>query len=163
MGVHKEAAMLKKLLIAAGIPLTLGLNAAVAQDQEEAAAPPQDKLIAEQSQDHVLSRYVLGMEVVGKDDTSLGTVDSLLFNDDDEIVGAVVSVGGFLGLGAKQVALSWDQFDIRASEGTARLDLTNEQLEAAPRFKDLETKKAEEAAARVEQRRQQQRQQQTPQ
>lgn len=158
--------MLRKLVMAASIPLALGLNAAAAQDQEQkqdAAAPPEDKLIAEQSQDQVLSNDVVGMEVLGKGGASLGSVESLLFNQDNEIVGAVVSVGGFLGLGSKQVALSWDQFDIRRDEGIARLDLSSEQLEAAPRFKDLETKRAEEAAERVEQRRQQQRQQQTPQ
>lgn len=156
--------MFRKLLVTASIPLAMGAGLAMAQDgqqQEQAATPPPaEKVITEQSNDQTLSQELVGMEVKGPDGNAIGTLQSLLFDNDDRIVGGVVAVGGFMGIGAKQVALSWDQFEVRQDEGAVHVGLAGEQFEAAPDFKDRETQKAEENAARMEQERKQQMQQQ---
>jgi hypothetical protein len=46
-----------------------------------------------------------GTDVVGSDDQKIGDVSDILFNKDGKIEAFVVSVGGFLGMGAKDVAL----------------------------------------------------------
>lgn len=155
--------MLKKLAVSLSVPLVLGLNVAVAQDEEKASPSPGDGVIKEQPENHLLSADVVGMEVRDPDDEAIGSVDSLLFDEDTKITGAVVSIGGFLGIGSKQVALSWGKFEIYQAAGVAKLNMTLEQLEEAPRFKDLSTQRSEEAARKIEQRRQQQQQQQTSQ
>ena len=65
-----------------------------------------------------------------------------------------MSVGGFLGMGAKEVALSWNELDVRPEERVVEVDLTREQLELAPSFKDRDTilaeQQAEEAQRQIE-------------
>jgi hypothetical protein len=65
-----------------------------------------------------------------------------------------VSVGGFLGVGSKSVALPPDRVDISQAYGDERvvkIEATKEELSAAPAFKTRETLKAEadEQAARA--------------
>ena len=62
--------------------------------------------------------------------------------------------GGFLGLGQKNVAVSWDRIEWTPREdGEVELSMpfTREELEQAPEFKDLETQRAEEEAAAAQQ------------
>jgi len=138
-----------------GASLAIGLASAMAFAQEQeagpaAAPPPAEQLIVEQPRDYMLSEDLIGMEVKGPDDSSVGSVHSLLFNANNEIVGAVVAIGGFFGIGAKHVALSWDEFDVRPSEKVARLNLTREQLEAAPSFRDRASIEAREEVERAQ-------------
>jgi len=146
--------MFTRLLTRVGVPLAIGLGSAMALAQEleqvpGAAPPAAERLIIEQPRDYMLSEDLVGMEVKGPDDSSVGSVDSLLFNENDEIVGAVVAIGGFFGIGAKHVALSWDEFDIQPDEQVARLTLTREQLAAAPSFRDRATIEAHEQVDRA--------------
>ncbi|MDP2619695.1 MAG: PRC-barrel domain-containing protein [Hyphomicrobiales bacterium] len=147
--------MFRWLTTLVGAALTIGLGSALAVAQEEgqaraAAPPPAETLIVEQPRGFMLSEDLVGMEVKGPDDTSIGSVHSLLFNQNDEIVGAVVAIGGFFGIGAKHVALSWDEFDVRPSEKVARINLTREQLEAAPSFRDRASIEAREEVERAQ-------------
>lgn len=127
--------------------------------ESQAAPPPQEQLITEQEEQQILSTELIGMEVLQPQGERLGTLESLLFDEDEKIVGGVVSVGGFLGIGAKSVALSWDAFEVRKDERAVLVDLTREQLEAAPAFKDRAEIEAETEAERARQRMQEQPQQ----
>jgi hypothetical protein len=110
-----------------------------------AALDPQarEKVITEQSEDQKLSADLIGSNVMHPEHGRIGSLDSLLFDDQDKIAGGVISVGGFLGIGAKSVALSWDAFDVRPDENAVYVTLTPEQLESAPSFRDLATVEAE--------------------
>ncbi len=126
-----------------------------AEETETAAVPPpQEKLIVEQQSSQVLSAELIGADVVHPQNGPIGSLDSILFDENDQIVGGVVKMGGFLGIGAKRVALSWDEFEVRPAEGLIYLDLTREQLDAAPAFKDRATLQAEQEAAQYQQQQQ---------
>lgn len=76
---------------------------------------------------------IIGAPVYGQDNKELGKVDDLVLTGDNQITLAVVSVGGFLGVGSKLVAFPFKQL---ASEG-GRMTLpgmTAEQLNAMPNF-----------------------------
>ena len=79
------------------------------------------------------------MDVVGADDEKIGDVSDILINRDGTIEAYVVSVGGFLGLGAKDVAMSPDSFQVvpGAKDGDAdrlRVQMNKEQLEKVATF-----------------------------
>lgn len=142
----------------AGIAIVAGsaiaLAAATLQAQEEAAVTPPSggTLIEEQASEQVLSRDLIGAEVMHPEHGQVGRLDMILFDDQDRIVGGVVAIGGFLGIGQKEVALSWDAFDSRPEEpGLVYINMTTEQLEAAPSFKDRDTILAEREAERLQQ------------
>jgi sporulation protein YlmC with PRC-barrel domain len=71
---------------------------------------------------------------VYKGDTSIGQIEDLLVDLDHATVAAVIlSVGGFLGLGDKLVALPVSQIKV-GSEAKFTTDLTKDQLTSAPAF-----------------------------
>jgi len=71
---------------------------------------------------------------VYKGDTSIGQIEDVLVDLNHATVTAVIlSVGGFLGVGDKLVAVPVDQINV-GSEAKFTTDLTKEQLASAPAF-----------------------------
>lgn len=99
-------------------------------------------VITAQKDGQVLSDSYIGASVVARSaegTESVGKVSDLLLDENDKIVGVVVDVGGFLGVGAKPVGLAWNGLSEEMSDGAILLktSLTREELEAAPEFKTL--------------------------
>jgi len=46
-----------------------------------------------------------GADVIGADDKKIGDISDLLFSKDGKLDAYILSVGGFLGVGAKEVRL----------------------------------------------------------
>jgi sporulation protein YlmC with PRC-barrel domain len=71
---------------------------------------------------------------VYKGDTSIGQIEDVLVDLDHATVAAVIlSVGGFLGVGDKLVAVPVNQIKV-GSEAKFTTDLTKDQLASAPAF-----------------------------
>ncbi len=72
------------------------------------------------------------------DDEEVGTVQDLILDQDGQLVGVIVGVGGFLGIGDKEVALSRDSVDLEpdadGDEYIFRVDADEETLEEAPEY-----------------------------
>ncbi|MGF1593436.1 MAG: PRC-barrel domain-containing protein [Kiloniellaceae bacterium] len=112
------------------------------------AEPAGPAVLTEQKSGEVLSDSYLGADVVARSAEgaeSVGKVSDLLLGEDDKIIGVVVNVGGFLGVGSKPVGLSWAALTEEMSDGTLilRTSLTREDLEQAPEFKTLEAQQVE--------------------
>src|SRR4029453_1736785 len=97
----------------------------------------------------------MGIPVVGSGEEEIGKVEDLIFDEQEKITGVVVGVGGFLGIGKKEVGLDWDQAKLAEDKdaGTKKImvNLTKADLEAAPDFKTKEEQKAEAEAAAQQQ------------
>jgi hypothetical protein len=67
------------------------------------------------------SSRVVGATVYNDGDERIGTISDLIVTPDGRISEAVLSVGGFLGIGAKLVGVPYDRlrFDARSLEQTA--------------------------------------------
>ncbi len=82
---------------------------------------------------------LIGAKVTTTGDEDVGPVSDLVIDENGQIVAVVVGVGGFLGLGERYVAIGWD--DVTRSdtsdddEQELRVDVTREDLRAAPEFK----------------------------
>lgn len=106
----------------------------VNKDNSVAAAP--DMGAAADAGGHRVSR-IIGTAVVNDKDESIGKVDDILIGPNDKATMAVISVGGFLGIGAKLVAVPFDQLQPAANDKKS-LTLPNaskEQLQSMPAFK----------------------------
>ncbi len=79
-----------------------------------------------------------GTIVYGADDESVGEIDALVLGDDGSVERVVINVGGFLGLGEKPVAVTFDELQILQEQDGDDLriyiDSTQERLEAQPEF-----------------------------
>jgi hypothetical protein len=161
--------MLKKLMIATALTGAL-VGAAAAQttmDAPAANAPRANapiatgdaKFINTQNTDQWLSSNFIGVDVVGPDNEKIGDVSDILFEKNGNVVAYVVGVGGFLGIGTKNVALAPTSFQVvPANAGTTgsassirpddvklKLNMTKDQLKQAASF---ESKRDQEVKAR---------------
>ena len=72
--------------------------------------------ISAQSSDQWLASRFRGTNVIGADNKSIGSVSDILFDKSGKIVAYVIGVGGFLGIGAKDVALGPQSFQVIAGD-----------------------------------------------
>ncbi|MEL6597265.1 MAG: PRC-barrel domain-containing protein [Pseudomonadota bacterium] len=78
-----------------------------------------------------------GARVYGSNDEDVGEIGELLLTDDGKMDRAVIDVGGFLGLGEKAVAVTFEELQIkRSDDGAVRvyIDSTQERLEQQPTY-----------------------------
>lgn len=81
-----------------------------------------------------------GARVYGPSDEDIGEIDEILLTDSGELDRAVIDVGGFLGLGERSVAVSFEELTIiRTDEGDdvrIYIDSSQEALEAKPAYEN---------------------------
>jgi len=127
--------MLKTLLITTAVS-GLIISGAIAQSQtptapaptEQSAAPKdqstvkestsasETKFVPAQSADQWVFTKFKGSDVIGPDNASIGSVSDLLFDRTGKIIGVVVGVGGFLGIGTKNVAIDMSAFNVMPAD-----------------------------------------------
>ena len=85
--------------------------------------------------DHqVRASKVVGASVYNDQNQSIGSIDDILMSDNDHKAGtAVLSVGGFLGMGAKLVSVPFDQLKIQ-DDKIVMPGATKASLEAMPEY-----------------------------
>jgi hypothetical protein len=75
-----------------------------------------------------------GASVYNRDKDKVGTIDDLIVSPNDKGAFAILSVGGFLGMGKRLVAISFN--DLQITDKLIVLpDATKASLEALPEFK----------------------------
>lgn len=91
-----------------------------------------------QRQEQWLATSLIGTKVSGAADESLGEVNDVLLDRNGNIVGAVIGVGGFLGIGEKDVAVPFNTLELVRNPDGDKLVLrkSKDELKAAPEFKE---------------------------
>ena len=86
---------------------------------------------------------ILGKEVLSAKAEDMGRIVDVLFDEKGEPHAAVIDFGGFLGVGTRKIAISWNalRFDLGEKKNVIALDLDREQLKAAPEYKYTESDK----------------------
>lgn len=78
---------------------------------------------------------LIGDEVVNAANESLGKIEDIMLDlGRGRIAYAVLSFGGFLGMGSKLFAVPWDALAVDTTNKNFRLDVPKDKLEAAPGF-----------------------------
>ena len=100
------------------------------------SASGSQQFVASQQSNQWLSSKFIGTDVVGADDKKIGDVSDVLFDQQGKVEAYVVGVGGFLGIGSKDVALAPSAFQHVKDNNTEKLkiSMTKDQLEKAPAF-----------------------------
>ena len=95
----------------------------------------QDVLNRTESHDLIGSDRVEGTVVYSRSGDRLGTVSHFMVGKrDGKVSYAVLSFGGFLGMGSNHYALPWEKLEYDIGNGGYVVDITKEQLDAAPRY-----------------------------
>jgi sporulation protein YlmC with PRC-barrel domain len=104
----------------------------------EGSGPPGASLyIVEQPGNTLLATEYIGRTVHGPGGERVGTVSNLLVDTTGRITGVVLEVGGFLGFGTKETAITFEAVYPIMENGREMLvvEMTRDQLAAAPAFK----------------------------
>jgi hypothetical protein len=143
----KEAAMFKKLMLTTAIS-ALMIGGAMAQSTSSGASTTSSTTaaapVSQQKPDQWLASKFNGTDVIGDDNQKIGDVTDILFDKSGKIEAYIVSVGGFLGIGSKHVALAPSSFQVMPADtssgsgGTSydrlKLSMTKDQLQQMASF-----------------------------
>ena len=92
----------------------------------------------ELAMDDLTTEAVTGASVYDANDKRIGEIGELVMSSDGKLQDAVIDVGGFLGLGEKPVAVSFQSLQILRDEAGSDVrvyvDTTEEQLKALPEY-----------------------------
>jgi sporulation protein YlmC with PRC-barrel domain len=84
------------------------------------------------------SSKVVGLNVYNAKAEKIGDINDLIIGSDGAVTHAIVGVGGFLGMGEKNVAIPFASVKMardKDGKATAMVESTKEALQAAPAYK----------------------------
>ncbi|GJD33798.1 PRC-barrel domain-containing protein [Methylobacterium aerolatum] len=90
-----------------------------------------------QAHDDLVASKLVGLSIRNSANETVGSVADVVFDDKRGIKSYVVSVGGFLGLNAKYVAVAPDTLQLNRKDGgtlDAVIETDRDQLRAAPEY-----------------------------
>jgi len=83
----------------------------------------------------VSASKIIGESVINRGNEDLGKIHELVIDaKDGRIAYAVLSFGGFMGMGDKLFAMPWKAFDFSEDKNTLVLSVDKAKLKAAPGF-----------------------------
>lgn len=113
-------------------------TAAEQQPQTSSGQPPAERDQLQQGDPEQLSvENLMGSDVYGANDENVGNVGDVLLTEEGDVDAMVVDVGGFLGIGSRQVALGVDNLQFMVDAGGnwfVFTPFTSEQLEGHPEY-----------------------------
>lgn len=136
--------MLKHIVLAAF--LTGGAAAAYAQPQQAAsppaAAPVDSKMADSKMADSKMApsatadtRKLIGRNIKNADGETIGEIKSIYINKDGKVDSVLASVGGFLGVGDREVRIAWSDLRITDNGEKVTVNMTKDELKAKPEYK----------------------------
>ena len=103
-------------------------------------------IVKEQVSSTLLASDIIGMPVkngTGEDAEKIGDITDLVLDEDQHAITVLIGVGGFLGIGQKQVGVSLDDVEFGSEGEPAVVDMSSEELQDAPAYKSLADQKQE--------------------
>jgi sporulation protein YlmC with PRC-barrel domain len=140
--------MLKKLMLSTALTAAVATAAFAQSSTTPSPSTPapaaqsqgsgKTNFVSAQKPDQWLASKFKGTDVVGSDNQKIGDVSDILFDKSGKVEAFVISVGGFLGVGSKEVALAPSSFDVvpgqNGSADKLKLAATKDELKNAQNF-----------------------------
>jgi len=76
----------------------------------------------------------------GDDAQNIGDVNDLVISNDGSVQSVIVGVGGFLGMGEREVALAWSDLQISNNGEQVMVNMTKDQMKGLPEYKYTDPK-----------------------
>lgn len=124
-----------KFLTATILFTAFGIGLAAAQQSPQAMDSA--RFIEKQTTGEVATNDLVGAVVYDAKDMKIGEVNDLIMDSSGSVQAAVIGVGGFLGIGEKNVAVKFSELQSRLEDdGDIRITFTatKEELQTAPTY-----------------------------
>lgn len=110
------------------------------------AAPAADRTVSTgdfNAKGDVAASSLLGTKVRNSNKESIGKINDIYLDKDAKVTDVVISVGGFLGVGSKDVAVKWSDITIGQEDNSAVLttSLSKDALTALPDYTKSDRRK----------------------
>lgn len=129
--------MLKHIVLAAF--LTCGAAAAYAQPQQATSPPSTHTAPAGTTTMSppatADTRKLIGRNIKNADGETIGEIKSIYLTKDGRVDSVMVSVGGFLGVGDREVRIAWSDLQITDNGEKVTVNMTKDQLKAKPEYR----------------------------
>jgi hypothetical protein len=87
----------------------------------------------------ILAEDLIGSALMSRQEQNFGPINDFILSEDGQVLAVIVGVGGFLGVGQRNVAIAWDSLErhVDADGDTVfHVDMTDAALRAAPEYKN---------------------------
>jgi sporulation protein YlmC with PRC-barrel domain len=131
--------MMKHLVLA--VFLTCGAATAYAQPPPGTSPPAPGKTAILPGRDMPAptvsgdTRKLIGRNVQNAENETIGEIKSVYIGPDGKVDSLIVRVGGFLGVGKREVRLAWSDLKVSNNGEKVVLDITKDELMAKPEYK----------------------------
>lgn len=111
-----------------------------AETPDVAATDDGEIYVGEQATEEQLATNWIGQSLYNANDENLGDINDLLIDKDGTVKAVIVGVGGFLGIGAKDVALAPNAFQVvpgdksKNESDKLKLSMSKDELKQAATF-----------------------------
>lgn len=128
---------MKKIVLMAA-SLAILATPVLAQDNKTTGNAPAEAKFSTVSKDEMFSSKLKGLSVTNQKDQTVGEITDIAIKN-HEIDALILSVGGFLGMGERYVAVSPSsvnvRYDAKDNKWLASMNTTKDALKDAPEFK----------------------------
>jgi hypothetical protein len=130
--------MIKHTLTAAAFAAILA-SPVFAQVNKPDSTPAKGSFVQNQHATDWRGSKLIGAIVYGPDNASIGSINDVLIGNDGQVRAVVIGVGGFLGIGEKNVGLPLDALNITRRPDSSAINkisvsATKDDLKNAPQF-----------------------------
>jgi hypothetical protein len=121
-------------------PADRSMAGTTAPPADRSAAPPAERTVSTgdfNAQGDMSTYAIIGTKVKNQNNETVGSIEDIYMDKGGSVKTVVVSVGGFLGLGAKDVAVKWGDltFGREGNSVTIKTNWTKDSLKAMPDYK----------------------------
>lgn len=140
--------MFRTILLSAAMTTVLATGAFAQTQPQTAPASPVAPAVTTAATPTVTSPTIgairgsslINMDVKNSADEKIGDINDVIVGADGKVEQVIISVGGFLGVGTRKVAVAWNEVKVDTNADVAWVNLSKQQLQIAPEFKDRRTK-----------------------
>lgn len=122
------------LLVAATSVIALSFGTAALAQGTSTPTTPRNPAATQQMPSQVDAQKLIGRNIQNPQNETIGEIDSVMLGADGKAETVVVGVGGFLGVGKKDVALKWSDLNVMDNGEKVTVAMSKEQLKALPEF-----------------------------
>jgi hypothetical protein len=126
--------MLKKVALTSAVALALAAPA-WAQTSSTTTSPRTSSTTTATTSTQIDAHKLIGQSIQNEADRkTVGKIDSVILDPSGKVQKVVVGVGGFLGVGKKDVAIDWNQIHVADNGRKVTMNANKDQLKAMPEY-----------------------------
>ncbi len=127
---------MKKILACASVVALMSIPA-IGQDNAQKTEPAAQEMTKVKNSGQLPVNDLINKSVKNSANETVGDINDVRISNNGEVAAVIIGVGGFLGIGEKDVAVSFDQLSFKTDEDgglVVTANVTKESLQAAPEW-----------------------------